>query len=398
MRPGWARSKLADVIIDIKDGGTPSRKNPRNFGGDIFWCVVKDIKPLILDTAEKLTREGLENCSAKVWPVGSLIISLGATIGQIGIAKVPTATKQGLAGIVVDKQKLVTEFLAYALRAQVDYIRSLATGTTIKEIRPVRFAHSIWVPVPVLSEQNRIVGLLDEAFAGIAVAKANAERNLLNAHALFQSRLQSAFVQGGVGWVKKTLGEVCEQITDGKHGDCTNEYNSEFFFLSAKDVKNGTLHYEKARQISRSDFEETHRRTNLEPGDILITNAGTIGRMAIAPENYKTRRTTFQKSVAILKPKKTIFDSEFAFYCLSSGLARFKKLSAGAAQKNLLLRDLRSYVFSTPAGLDEQRIVAAGLRAISIESQRLASLYERKLVLLEALKNSLLHRAFSGEL
>ena len=97
MKKGWPHKKLAEVILDIKDGGTPSRKNPEYFGGDVYWCVVKDIKPLIFDTAEKLTQAGLSNCSAKVWPVDSVIISLGATIGQIGIAKVPTATKQGLA-------------------------------------------------------------------------------------------------------------------------------------------------------------------------------------------------------------------------------------------------------------------------------------------------------------
>ena len=173
MKKGWEIRKLADIIHDIKDGGTPSRKKPNYFGGDIFWCVVKDIKPQIFDTNEKLTEEGLKNCSAKVWPIDSVIISLGATIGKIGIAKVPTATKQGLAGIVPDTQVITPQFLAYGLLEQKEYIISLATGATIKEVRPKRFAETINIPVPPLAEQQRIVGILDEAFAGLATANAS---------------------------------------------------------------------------------------------------------------------------------------------------------------------------------------------------------------------------------
>jgi len=252
--------------------------------------------------------------------------------------------------------------------------------------------------VPSLPEQKRIVGILDEAFEGIATAKATAEKNLQNAHALFESHLQSVFTQRAEGWLEKNLEDVCDQITDGKHGDCQDEEGSGYYFLSAKDVKNGTLNYAKARQITRADFEETHRRTNLEPGDILITNAGTIGRMAIAPSDDRTARTTFQKSVAILKPKRKVIDSTFAFYCLSSGLTRFVNLSAGAAQKNLLLRDLRSYYFALPSQLDEQRKVASKLSALSTETQRLEFIYQQKHVGLEALKKSLLHQAFTGQL
>ena len=67
--------KLGDVVIEAKDGGTPPRKNPNNFGGDINWCVVKDIQKDIFDSTEKLTQEGINNSSAQVKPVGTIIIS-----------------------------------------------------------------------------------------------------------------------------------------------------------------------------------------------------------------------------------------------------------------------------------------------------------------------------------
>jgi type I restriction enzyme, S subunit len=295
---------------------------------------------------------------------------------------------------------LAKEYLYYYLSRPEFRIEGAALmgGAVGQQRVPKEFIEKYPIPFPSLHEQRHIVGILDEAFDGIATAKANAEKNLQNARALFESHLQSVFTRGSTGWTETTLDDVCQQITDGKHGDCKDEAGSGFYFLSAKDVKAGTLNYEKARQITKQDFEETHRRTNLEPGDILITNAGTIGRMGVAPSDDKTTRTTFQKSVAILKLVKETIDSKFAFYCLSAGLTRFVILSAGTAQKNLLLRDLRGYRFALPNSIDQQRVVATRLDSLSQETQRLESIYQQKLVALDALKKSLLHQAFSGQL
>ena len=156
--------KLADVIIDIKDGGTPPRKKKESevyFGGDINWCVVNDIKPEIYETKEKLTELGLKNCSAVVWSVDSIIISLGATIGNVGIAKKPTATKQGLSGIVVDKNKILPLYLYYVLTSQKKEIQSLSAGTGIKEVRPSKLIERLYIPLPSLKEQKTILEKID---------------------------------------------------------------------------------------------------------------------------------------------------------------------------------------------------------------------------------------------
>jgi type I restriction enzyme S subunit len=124
-----------------------------------------------------------------------------------------------------------------------------------------------------------------------------------------------------------------------------------------KDVFDNRLVYENARQITESDFLETHRRTNLEPGDILFTNTGTIGRMAIAPDVPRTRRTTFQKSVAILKPRQNLIEPRFLYYTLKFDNARLTELAAGTSQKNLLLKDFRSFEIRIPHP-DQQRNIA----------------------------------------
>ncbi|MCC6410482.1 MAG: restriction endonuclease subunit S, partial [Saprospiraceae bacterium] len=145
-----------------------------------------------------------------------------------------------------------------------------------------------------------------------------------------------------------TLQQVTFLITDGKHGDCQNEDNSGYYFVSCKDVKEGQILYQQSRQITEKDFLETHKRTRFEPNDILLTNSGTIGRMAIAKDIPETYRTTFQKSVAIIKPNLDIVDPQWLYYYLNSEVKNIDNLAGGSAQKNLLLKDLRALKISVP--------------------------------------------------
>jgi len=172
-------------------------------------------------------------------------------------------------------------------------------------------------------------------------------------------------------WSHENLGDLCSLITDGKHGDCRNEDNSGYYFISCKDVKDGRINYEDARQIVHGDFAETHRRTDLKPGDVLLTNSGTIGRLAIAPDDDKTPKTTFQKSVAILKPLPDMITSHFLYYSLSADQNRLVNSAGGAAQKNLLLGELRRFSIRVPS-LSVQNEIASILSAYDdlIENNR----------------------------
>jgi type I restriction enzyme S subunit len=155
-----------------------------------------------------------------------------------------------------------------------------------------------------------------------------------------------------------SLQEICNLITDGKHGDCRDENNSGYYFISCKDVKDGWIDYCNARQITKDDFLDTHRRTQLEPGDIVITNSGTIGRMAIVQDTSLTNHTTFQKSVAIIKPKHEKVLTNWLFYYFNANKEILVSRAGGTAQKNLLLRDLRAFDLSIPPRSDQQKIAA----------------------------------------
>ncbi len=150
-------------------------------------------------------------------------------------------------------------------------------------------------PLPSINTQQAIVSKIEELFSEIE----NGIKSLFTAQQqlktyrqsvlkwAFEGKLTNKNVKEGElpdGWRSIELGSVCSLITDGKHGDCENDENSGYYFLSAKDVRNNTLFYENARQITQAGFNETHRRTNLKPGDICLVNTGaTIGRISIAP-------------------------------------------------------------------------------------------------------------------
>lgn len=159
------------------------------------------------------------------------------------------------------------------------------------------------------------------------------------------------------GWQLCRLQDVTKLITDGKHGDCNNLSNSGYYFLSAKDIQNGQLCYENARQIVPSEFAEVHKRTNLEAGDICVVNTGaTVGKMAVVTSSPLTNHTTFQKSVAVIKAVRPFCNEIYLSVFLRAEAKNLLKKSGGSAINNLLLGDLKKKVFMLPP-LNEQKAI-----------------------------------------
>lgn len=175
------------------------------------------------------------------------------------------------------------------------------------------------------------------------------------------------------------LKDITTSITDGKHGDCKGQDNSGYYFVSCKDVFDGAIHYENSRQITKEDFLDADRRTNLAPNDILITNSGTIGRMALVKDIPETRRTTFQKSVAIVKPKISEVLPFYLYYLLHSKVNDFINSSNGAAQKNLLLSTMRDFDLEIEDDMSTQHRIAT----ILSRYDSLIENYQKQIKLLE---------------
>ena len=139
--------------------------------------------------------------------------------------------------------------------------------------------------------------------------------------------------------------DITNNITDGIHGDCENEANSGYYFISVKDLYPYEINYQNARQITAKDFFEANKRTKLEKGDVLFANSGdTIGKMLFVKEtNVEISKTTFQKSIAILKPNPDKIDPTYFYYLIKFYTLGLRQSAVGSAQKNLLLSSIRDF-------------------------------------------------------
>ena len=265
-------------------------------------------------------------------------------------------------------------------------------GNTMPYIK-VGMLTDFHLPVPPLAEQQRIVGLLDEAFEGIATAKANAEKNLQNARALFESHLQSLFTKRGLGWVEKKLEEIGKTQTGStpKTSDHSN-YGDFISFVKPGDFNmDGTLDYDKDG-LSESGAEGARI---VPAGSVLMVCIGaTIGKCG-----YCDKDVTTNQQVNSLTPNDGS-SNRFIFYQMLTQTFQRKVIHASGQATLPIINKSKWSALSVwlPPNVAEQNKFADEFDALTEETQRLARLYERKLAALEALKKSLLHQAFSGEL
>lgn len=246
-------------------------------------------------------------------------------------------------------------------------------------------------PLPPLADQRRIVRILDEAFAAIATAKANAQKNLQNARALFDSHLQAVFTQRGEGWGEKTLSEVCE-ISSFLVDPRMKEY------LDLPHVGGANIESKTGNLVDL----KTAREEGLISGKFVFAPAVVL-YSKIRPYLMKVARPDFRglcsADIYPLSAKSDQLDRDYLFHLLLS--PEFTEYaSAGSARAGMpkVNRDhLFAFRFYLPS-VKKQKEISTKLDALLAETQRLAAIYEKKLAALEALKKSLLHQAFTGQL
>jgi len=260
--------------------------------------------------------------------------------------------------------------------------------------RHYRILKELQIRFPPLPEQQRIVALLDDAFAGLATAKANAERNLRNAREVFESHLESVFNQRGEGWVEYALGDLIE-IQNGYAFKSSEYDDSGYFVIRIGNVQDGQISLNNPRYIRLTD--QRLERFVLEEGDILISLTGNIGRVGVIHVEHLP--AVLNQRVARITVKNQTIDRNFLFRFLSSRAFRegLQEAGHGAAQQNVSTKEIESVLLSVPSRI-EQRAAVDEFNRFDEEVDRLTQIYERKLAALEELKKSLLQQAFNGEL
>ncbi len=378
----------------------------------------------------------------KVGRAGDILMSVRAPVGPVNFATEEVCIGRGLAAIR-SRKELDRDFLFYQLLHSQPEIAG-KEGAVFASINKSEIA-ALPIAFAPMAEQQRIVGVIDEAFAGLATAQANAEKNLQNARALFESSLESAItgeltrawrrdqatndnaatnltriaerrspstwagklkepaapvtrkpVAIPESWVLASPEQITTHIVDCPHS--TPKWSkSGVLCMRTTNFNPGFLDLASVQFVSEETYQERILRLEPKPGDVLYSREGGIlGIACIIPDKLKTcmgqRMMLFRLETELAMPKyfAAVLNSTLI-------LSEVKRLTSGAASPHLNIRDIRTFPIPLPP-ISEQRQIVSKLDALAGETQRLESLYLQKQAALAELKKSLLHQAFTGNL
>jgi len=410
IKNGWPVKRLGDLSDLITKGTTPTSVGHAFVPKGINFVKVESISEngqFIESKLARITRDCHNALRRSQLKSGDILFSIAGALGRTAFVTddiIPANTNQALAIIRLKKSDDVsTEFV----------LKALSTGIVLEQIEKFKGGvaqlnlslaqvQEFLIPLPPLPEQQRIVGILEKAFAGIATAKANVEKNLQNARALFESHLQSVFTQRGEGWVQNKLKSLTTKIGSGATPRGGEEsYKSEgISLIRSLNVHDLGFRYPKLALLDDAQAEELSN-VEVQRRDVLLNITGaSVARCCIVPEDVLPARVN--QHVSIIRPIADKLDADFLHYLLISKPYKDQLLQTGAeggsTRQAITKAQIQDFSVEYPATLKEQKSIAAKLDAMLAETQRLATIYERKLAALEELRKSLLHQAFSGRL
>jgi type I restriction enzyme S subunit len=325
----------------------------------------------------------------------------GASVGQIlrgksgayNVALIKTIPNEKLIDREFFYLYLISDLFQSDLLSVAD--RSAQAGFSKPDI--ARFE----VPLPPLSEQKRIVAILDEAFEWISTAVAKTEKNLANARELFESYLNSLFTLLGEEWVEKPIAQIATKIGSGATPRGGQEsYKSEGIPL----IRSLNVHDRKFKydDLAFLGDEQAEKLDNVivQKGDVLLNITGaSVARCCQVPDDVLPARVN--QHVSIIRPIQSIVSPQFLEYALTARPNKDRLLGVGekggSTRQAITKAEIQEFRLAYPP-LDAQAAIASRLDKLSGETSRLEAIYQRKLESLAELKQAILQKAFAGKL
>jgi type I restriction enzyme, S subunit len=380
MKQGWEIKKLIEVCEELFAGGDVPKGNSSKIETDAFRV------PIYSNGEKNKGLYGYTNVARVTMP--SITISARGTIGYSEIRKEAFYPAIRLIVVIPNTNILELSFLKHVI-SSIDFIHS---GSSIPQLT-VPMIKEYPIPLPPLPEQKRIVTILDKAFASIDKAKANAEQNLNNAKDLFESYLNSSL--SNKQWEIKPLGESCNKAEYGSSKKSKSE--GLLPVLRMGNIQNREFVWDK---LVYSDDVDDNKQYLLKFNDVLFNRTNSpelVGKTAI----YKGEMPAIFAGYLIrLHRNDDLLDAEYLNYYLNSNMAfDYGKtvMISSVNQANINATKLKSYPIPLPS-LKEQQTIVKKLDALSSETKKLKTIYQKKIDNLEDLKKSVLQKAFNGEL
>lgn len=406
----WVECTL-DELAQIQSGGTPSRSNKDYWNGDIPWIKISDIQDLYVDNAtEYITEKGLKNSAARIFPKGTILFTIFATIGRIGILNIDATTNQAIAGITPNNL-INHKYLTYSLIDLSNSILEHGKGVAQKNINQAILKSTI-IPLPPLSEQNRIVAKLDKLFTQLETIKSSMAQVPL----LLKDFRQQVLTQAVTGklteewrkkrkiedWNETKLNDVLPRggIFDGPFG--SNLKTEDYITTGVRVIRLENIEHlyfieSKESYISENKYQTLLRHTVGE-GDIIFSSFISESiRACLLP---KLETTAIAKADCFcIRPDEAIINKTFLLYILVSSLT-YSQLTShihGATRPRVNTTQLKT--ISIPlVSLDEQQEIVTRVKSLFVKADAIEQQYQSLKEKINTLPQALLHKAFQGEL
>ncbi|HHW4235869.1 TPA: restriction endonuclease subunit S [Campylobacter coli] len=398
---GWEVKKLGD-IAEIQIGKTPSRNNIDFFQGENIWLSIRDLKSkFVSSSSEKISNEAISKTNMKVVPKGTLLMSFKLTLGKTAFAECDLYTNEAIAAIFIKNKNINKYFLDYVLKFTdlEKYVDNAVKGKTLNKQKLKQI--EILLPKNI-KEQERIVGILDENFAKIDENIKILEQDLLNLDELMQSALQKAFnplkdnakenYKLPQSWEWKSLGEIGEIITGTTPSkNNPNFYGNEYPLFKPSDLNGDIIIKYASDNLSKLGFDNAR---NLPKDTILIVCIGaSIGKVGLSGVNGSCN----QQINAIIP--NSAFTSKYLFFvCLSNYFQTILKKNASQTTLPIINKTEFSKLQIPLPPIKEQEQITSHLDELSSHVKNLKQNYQAQIKDLQELKNSLLDKAFKGNL
>lgn len=321
--------------------------------------------------------------------------------GKLGIAReLKSSVGFGSSEFVVMRSKsdLCPEFLYYYLSRDEFRVagKRVMSGAVGHKRVPNEYFEDLRIPLPPLDEQKRIVTVLDQAFTALDRARTHAEANLADAQQLVAAATEQLFPNDCSMTAGRSLDDLCEAIIDCEHKTAPTQ-DQGIPSIRTPNVGKGVLLLSGVNRVSEETYREWTRRAEPQPGDLILAREAPAGNVAVIPEGM---RVCLGQRTVLLRPKKDLFVPAYLAHLLlrPSSQARMLAHSRGATVQHINVKDIRMFKVPSLPSLAEQGAVVQGIEQLMAREQALVVAYTRKLADLANLRQSLLQKAFSGQL
>ena len=399
MKSQWSIKRLSEVA-EIQMGQSP-KGSSYNISGEGVPLINGPVEfgetPFSRTKRTKFTTEPTKMCRE-----GDLILCVrGSTTGRMNIAGYDSCIGRGVASIRSEKYQ---DWINFFIHVNRETIYRLGSGATFPNVSGSMLA-KLEIPIPPESEQKRIVAIMDEAFEGIDRAIANTEKNLANSRELFESYLNAIFTQKGDRWLEKKLKDLIHishgYAFKGSDFETSNDEEKPIVLTPGNYSENGELYFTS---------KNTKRLICGSPPDGYLFN---VGDLTVVMTDLSSKMKILGKPAFVDRPnilhnqrigriifKDESINSRYLFYFLRTGIFanKIKETATGTMVRHTAPQRILSNKIPIPKYFDEQVHITSKLDELAIETQRLEAIYRQKIAALNELKQSILQKAFTGEL